>query len=65
MIRPTMSHAVDKQHLHELISVYATNLESKVAELEEELKFLYEVACEGTNPEWLQEQINALKEQVK
>jgi hypothetical protein len=37
----------------------------RIAELEEELKFLYEVACEGTNPEWLQEQINALKEQVK
>ena len=36
MIRPTMSHAVDKQHLHELISVYATHLESQVAELEEE-----------------------------
>ena len=37
----------------------------RITELEEELKFLYEVACEGTNPEWLQEQINALKEQVK
>jgi len=36
MIRPTMSHAVDKQHLHELISVYATNLERKIAELEKE-----------------------------
>ena len=34
MIRPTMSHAVDKQHLHELISVYATHLEGKIAELE-------------------------------
>ena len=34
MIRPTMSHAVDKQHLYELLSIYATNLESKIAELE-------------------------------
>ena len=40
-----------------------SNAIKRIAELEEELKFLYEVACEGTNPEWLQEQINALKEQ--
>jgi hypothetical protein len=43
VIRPTMSHAVDKQHLHELISVYATNLESKVVKLEKELKETREI----------------------
>tara|TARA_R110002124_G_scaffold243339_1_gene408443 strand:- start:159 stop:374 length:216 start_codon:yes stop_codon:yes gene_type:complete len=32
-----MSHAVNKQNLHELLSVYATNLERNMAELEKEL----------------------------
>ena len=39
MIRPTMSHAVDKQHLLELLSVYAANLERKIAELEKQIEF--------------------------
>ena len=34
MIRPTMSHVLNKQDLYEQLSVYATHLESKIAELE-------------------------------
>ena len=36
MIRPTMSHVLNKQDLYEQLSVYATYLESKIAELEDE-----------------------------
>ena len=37
MIRPTMSHVLNKQNLYEQLSVYATHLESKIAELEKEM----------------------------
>ena len=53
MIRPTMSHAVDKQHLHELLSVYATNLERKIAELEESNKALLQLNTDLERKLWL------------
>jgi hypothetical protein len=54
-----MSHAVDKQHLHELISVYATNLESKIAELEESNKTLMQRATDLGRELWLINQSKA------
>jgi hypothetical protein len=36
----------------------------RIAELEKESEFFYEVACESTNPEWLRNQAKALKEQA-
>jgi hypothetical protein len=38
------------------------NLEKRIVELEEESDFLYEIACESTNPEWLHGQLKSLKE---
>ena len=38
------------------------NLEKRIVELEEESDFLYEIACESTNPEWLHGQLKLLKE---
>jgi hypothetical protein len=34
----------------------------RIIELEKESDFLYEIACELTNPEWLSSQLKALKE---
>jgi hypothetical protein len=34
----------------------------RIVELEKESDFLYEIACESTNPEWLSSQLKALKE---
>ena len=62
MIRPTMSHAVDKQHLHELISVYATNLERKIAELEKELGFTYDKAIKNVKAHDLEQQAKGIKD---
>ncbi len=38
------------------------NLEKRIVKLEEESDFLYEIACESTNPEWLHGQLKLLKE---
>ena len=38
------------------------NLEKRIVELEEESDFLYGIACESTNPEWLHGQLKLLKE---
>jgi hypothetical protein len=34
----------------------------RIVELEKESDFLYEIACEATNPEWLHGQLKSLKE---
>jgi hypothetical protein len=34
----------------------------RIIELEKESDFLYEIACESTNPEWLHGQLKSLKE---
>ena len=57
MIRPTMSHVLNKQDLYEQLSVYATHLESKIAELEEDNKRLKAKVFATFN--------KALKEQAK
>ncbi|MFQ3209142.1 MAG: hypothetical protein ACI9HU_000626 [Colwellia sp.] len=46
-------------------SVVIAALNERVAELEKESEFFYEVACESANPEWLRNQAKALKEQGK
>jgi hypothetical protein len=38
MIRPTMSHVLNKQDLYALMGAYATHLETKIAELEKALR---------------------------
>jgi hypothetical protein len=38
MIRPTMSHVLNKQDLYALMGAYATHLEAKIAELENEVE---------------------------
>lgn len=40
MIRPTMSHAVNKDELHLLMSAYATHLEGQLSKANEHVKGL-------------------------
>lgn len=54
MIRPTMSHAVNKDDLHRLMSEYATYLEQQLAKANERVKEL-EKELEGLSHESTQD----------
>jgi hypothetical protein len=56
---PVFEREVDKIVTDNSAVIAALN--ERVAELEKESEFFYEVACESTNPEWLRNQAKALK----
>jgi hypothetical protein len=69
MIRPTMSHVLNKQDLYSLMGDYATYLERKIAGLEGDVSFYRCCALSGEIPDDLSSpssvalQAKTLKEQ--